>query len=139
MASTKTTAQIKADYLGLMGLQAGEAFTELMQDSARLHLKWNEFLALFAGDALASEATLARLDNQILELEQQRAMRRAELARWVGDESSQELGDLPWKRELAMAPEILIQEVASHPPLAPIAARVAAGSFAWVTGRPITR
>jgi hypothetical protein len=48
MASTKTTAQIKADYLGLMGLQAGEAFTELMQDSARLHLKWNEFLALFA-------------------------------------------------------------------------------------------
>lgn len=79
-----------------------------------------------AGDALASEATLARLDNQILELEQQRAMRRAELARWVGDESSQELGDLPWKRELAMAPEILIQEVASHPPLAPIAARVEA-------------
>jgi outer membrane protein, heavy metal efflux system len=79
-----------------------------------------------AGDALASEATLARLDNQILELEQQRAMRRAELARWVGDEASQELGDLPWKRELAMAPEILIQEVASHPPLAPITARVEA-------------
>jgi outer membrane protein TolC len=79
-----------------------------------------------AGDALASEATLARLDNQLLELEQQRAMRRAELARWVGDEASQELGDLPWKRELAMAPEILIQEVASHPPLAPIAARLEA-------------
>lgn len=79
-----------------------------------------------AGDALASEATLARLDNQILELEQQRAMRRAELARWVGDAASQELGDLPWKRELATAPDILIQEVASHPPLAPIAARVEA-------------
>jgi cobalt-zinc-cadmium efflux system outer membrane protein len=79
-----------------------------------------------AADALASEATLARLDNQILELEQQRAMRRAELARWVGEGASRELGDLPWKRELAMAPEILIQEVASHPPLAPIAARVEA-------------
>jgi outer membrane protein TolC len=79
-----------------------------------------------AGDALASEATLARLDNQILELEQQRAMRRAELTRWVGDEASQPLGDLPWKRELAAAPELLIQEVASHPPLAPIAARVEA-------------
>jgi outer membrane protein, heavy metal efflux system len=79
-----------------------------------------------AGDALASEATLARLDNQILELEQQRAMRRAELARWVGDKASLELGDLPWKRELAIAPELLIQEVASHPPLAPIAARVEA-------------
>ena len=79
-----------------------------------------------AGDALASEATLARLDNQILELEQQRAMRRAELTRWVGDEASQPLGDLPWKRELAVAPELLVQEVASHPPLAPIAARVEA-------------
>ena len=79
-----------------------------------------------AGDALASEATLARLDNQILELGQQRAMRRAELARWVGDEASQALGDLPWKRELAVAPELLVQEVASHPPLAPIAARVEA-------------
>ena len=48
MASTKTPAQIKADYVGLMGPQAGEAFAELMQDAARLHLKWNEFLALFA-------------------------------------------------------------------------------------------
>ena len=48
MASTKTPAQIKATYVGLMGPQAGEAFAELMQDAARLHLKWNEFLALFA-------------------------------------------------------------------------------------------
>jgi len=48
MASTKTPAQIKADYVGLMGPQPGEAFAELMQDAARLHLKWNEFLALFA-------------------------------------------------------------------------------------------
>ena len=31
-----------------MGPQAGEAFAELMQDAVRLHLKWNEFLALFA-------------------------------------------------------------------------------------------
>ena len=79
-----------------------------------------------AADALASEATLARLDNQILELEQQRAMRRAELARWVGDEASQKLGELTWKRELAVSPEQLIQEVALHPPLAPIVARVEA-------------
>jgi hypothetical protein len=48
MASTKTPAQIKADYVSLMGPHAGEAFAELMQDAARLHLKWNEFLALFA-------------------------------------------------------------------------------------------
>ena len=48
MATTKTPAQIKAIYVRLMGPQAGEAFAELMQDAARLHLKWNEFLALFA-------------------------------------------------------------------------------------------
>jgi outer membrane protein TolC len=77
-----------------------------------------------AADALASEATLARLDNQLLELEQQRAIRRAELSRWVGDEASRKLAELPWKRELAVAPELLIQEVATHPPLAPIVARV---------------
>jgi len=77
-----------------------------------------------AADALASESTLARLDNQILELEQVRAMRRAELARWVGDAASQELSELPWKGEFATAPELLLQGLASHPPLAPIAARV---------------
>ena len=48
MATTETPAQIKANYVRLMGPQAGEAFAELMQDVARLHLKWNEFLALFA-------------------------------------------------------------------------------------------
>jgi len=39
MASTKTPAQIKTDYVRLMGPKAGEAFAELMQDAARLHLK----------------------------------------------------------------------------------------------------
>jgi hypothetical protein len=47
MASTMTPTQIQANYVHLMGPQAGEAFAELMQDAARLHLKWNEFLALF--------------------------------------------------------------------------------------------
>ena len=56
MTSTKTPAQIKTNYVRLMGPQAGEAFAELMQDAARLHLKWNEFLALFA-------ASLAQIDT----------------------------------------------------------------------------
>ena len=56
MTSTKTPAQIKINYVQLMGPQAGEAFAELMQDAARLHLKWNEFLALFA-------ASLAQIDT----------------------------------------------------------------------------
>jgi hypothetical protein len=56
MASTKTPAQIKANYVRLMGPQAGEAFAELMQDAARLHLKWDDCLALFA-------VSLAQIDT----------------------------------------------------------------------------
>ena len=44
----KSRSDAKANYVALMAPQAGEAFAELMQDAARLHLKWNEFLALFA-------------------------------------------------------------------------------------------
>jgi outer membrane protein TolC len=83
-----------------------------------------------AADALASEATLARLDGEVLALEQERAIRRAELSRWVGDQDFGTLAGLPWKRELAVAPELLLEEVASHPPLAPIAAKVEAARSA---------
>src|SRR4051812_576848 len=46
--SMESPEQIKANYVRLMGAQTGDAFAELMQDAARLHLKWNEFLQLFA-------------------------------------------------------------------------------------------
>jgi hypothetical protein len=60
MASTKTPAQIKTNYVRLMGPHTGEAFAELMQGAARLHLKWNEFLALFAaGFIMAGRNRLA--------------------------------------------------------------------------------
>lgn len=77
-----------------------------------------------AGDALASESALARLDNRILELEQELAMRRAELGRWVGAESHRTLGALPWRRELGGTPQALAQDIEMHPPLAPLAAGI---------------
>src|ERR1700675_4635682 len=40
---------IKANYITLMGQRLGADFSELMQDAARLHLKWNEFLPIYAG------------------------------------------------------------------------------------------
>jgi hypothetical protein len=40
---------IKANYITLMGQRLGADFSELMQDAARLHLKWNEFLPMYAG------------------------------------------------------------------------------------------
>ena len=77
-----------------------------------------------AAEALASEAALARLDGDILELEQQRAMRRAELARWVGSEADRPLDEFPWKRELTVPAAALIENVVHHAPLAPVAARL---------------
>jgi cobalt-zinc-cadmium efflux system outer membrane protein len=75
-----------------------------------------------AGDALTSESVLARLDSRVLEFEQRLAMRRAELARWVGHDAARNLGELPWQRELGGAPQTLAQDVAAHPPLAPFVA-----------------
>jgi len=75
-----------------------------------------------SGDALTSEAALARLDGRILELAQRLAMKRAELARWVGQDATRNLGELPWQRELGGAAQTLVQDVGTHPPLAPIVA-----------------
>ena len=46
--STESPQQVEANYVRLMGAQTGESFAELMQDAARLHLKWNEFVRLYA-------------------------------------------------------------------------------------------
>jgi outer membrane protein TolC len=75
-----------------------------------------------ASDALASETLVARLDDRILTLEQDLAMRRAELSRWVGEDATRELAALPVDRELGGAPQALVDNVADHPPLAPLAA-----------------
>jgi outer membrane protein TolC len=49
-------------------------------------------------------------------------MKRAEFARWVGQDATRHLADLPWQRELGGAPQTLSQDVAAHPPLAPTVA-----------------
>jgi hypothetical protein len=38
--ATESPEQIKENYVSLMGAPLGEVFYELMQDAARLHLKW---------------------------------------------------------------------------------------------------
>lgn len=77
-----------------------------------------------AGDVLAGEASLARMDARILDLEQQLAMRRAELGRWIGDAADREFGPLPWARELEPESLALPQTVEAHSPLAPVTAEV---------------
>ena len=56
--SIESADEVKARYIRLMG-PAGEVFAELMQDAARLHQKWNEFVRLFA----VSEAQIEVLNR----------------------------------------------------------------------------
>jgi hypothetical protein len=46
--TTESPDQIRANYIAVMGPSLGAEFHELMQDAARLHLKWNEFKTLFS-------------------------------------------------------------------------------------------
>ena len=77
-----------------------------------------------AGEALSSEAALARLDLRILELEQRLATGRAELARWIGESSTLEPGDLPWRRDLDPAVSV-VTNLSTHALVAPAASGVA--------------
>jgi hypothetical protein len=52
MATTETPDLIKAGYVSVMGSELGETFHELIQDAARLHLKWNEYRLLLTPDAV---------------------------------------------------------------------------------------
>jgi AbiU2 len=46
--TVESPVEVQRRYVSLMGQRAGEMFAELMQDAARLHQKWNEFVRLFA-------------------------------------------------------------------------------------------
>jgi hypothetical protein len=51
MATSRTSDEMLADYTNAMGPTLGPAFHRLYNDNAWLHLKWNEFLKLFAKSA----------------------------------------------------------------------------------------
>jgi cobalt-zinc-cadmium efflux system outer membrane protein len=77
-----------------------------------------------AADALAGEAALARLEGEILELEQQLATNRADLARWIGSDADRTLATLPWRRDLDVSAQVLDENISAHAPLAPFAAKL---------------
>lgn len=79
-----------------------------------------------AVEALASQALIARLEQRILEFEQNAELKRAELARWLGASADRPLAAMPTQRELGAATESFLVAVAEHAPLAPLVARLAA-------------
>ncbi|HEU4691989.1 MAG TPA: TolC family protein [Vicinamibacterales bacterium] len=115
--ATSSTEQTLARFNALrrdLGLQSTVARTGLSSGRSS------------AVDALAGEAALARLESEILDLEQRQASQLAELRRWIGSNADRPLEDLPWKRELDVSAQVLSENVANHPPLAPFAARIEA-------------
>jgi cobalt-zinc-cadmium efflux system outer membrane protein len=103
----------------LMRLRTIRAELVLQSDAARASLASGRGTA---GDALAGETLVARLDDRILQLEQESNLRRAELVRWIGVDAARDAAELPVDRELGAAPRALIDDVANHAPLAPLAA-----------------
>lgn len=77
-------------------------------------------------EALTAQLLVARLQERIRAQAQQLEIRRAELARWIGDEAQRPLASLPTDDELAAALKPALSEVSQHALLAPLAARLAA-------------
>jgi hypothetical protein len=59
MSSTMNHDELRAHYISAMAQPLGEVFHHLMQEMARLHLKWNELLTLFG----QREARVAMLNR----------------------------------------------------------------------------
>ncbi len=97
--------------------------TELQATSARAALASGR---ASAADALAAQSLVAALDEQILMLEQDAEMKRAELARWIGAAADRPLAAIPTDRPLEHSAEALVEGVPQHAPLAPLVARIAA-------------
>jgi outer membrane protein, heavy metal efflux system len=103
----------------LLRLRSLRSELGLQSDAARASLASGRGTA---GDALAGESLVARLDDRILGLEQESNIRRAELSRWIGADAARDAAELPVDRELGATPQALTDNVANHAPLAPLAA-----------------
>jgi outer membrane protein TolC len=77
-----------------------------------------------AMEALAAQSLVAQLDERIRALDQEIEGQRAELARWIGDAAERPLASMPTDFDLGYAPEVVLQSIALHAPLAPTIARL---------------
>jgi outer membrane protein, heavy metal efflux system len=78
-----------------------------------------------AAEALTAQSMVPELDERILAFEQEREMRRAELARWISTDADRPLAAIPTDHDLGHSPESLLAAVPQHPPLAPVLAKIA--------------
>ncbi|HUG73755.1 MAG TPA: TolC family protein [Steroidobacteraceae bacterium] len=77
-----------------------------------------------ATEAIVSESVLAGLEARIFDFEQQAAVARAELGRWVGEVPAEVPPELPWRQQFDQ-PETSTIDVLGDAPLAPTEPEVA--------------
>jgi cobalt-zinc-cadmium efflux system outer membrane protein len=95
---------------------------QLQADSARAALRSGKGTAV---DALAAEAAISEVDDEILEATRDLHSMRAELSRWVGDDASQTLAHSPAFERLPASREQLLGAVHNHAPLLAYQAQLA--------------
>lgn len=95
---------------------------QLQADSARASLRSGKGTTV---DALAAEAAISEVDDEILEATRDLHSMRAELARWIGDDASQTLAHSPAFDRLPKDREALLGSVHSHAPMLTYKAQLA--------------
>jgi outer membrane protein, heavy metal efflux system len=95
---------------------------QLQADSARGALRSGKGTAV---DALAAEAAISEVDDEILEATRDLHSMRAELSRWIGDNASQTLAHSPAFERLPGEREALLGGVHNHAPLLAYKAQLA--------------
>jgi outer membrane protein, heavy metal efflux system len=87
---------------------------QLQADSARAALRSGKGTTV---DALAAEAAISEVDDEILQATRDLQSMRAELARWIGDGASQTLAHSPAFARLPADRKVLLGSVHNHAPL----------------------
>lgn len=103
------SAQVVLEKLQLLRPQV-----QLQAESARAALRSGKGTTV---DALAAEAAISEVDDEILQATRDLHAMRAELSRWIGDDASQTLAHSPAVDRLPIARDALLGSVHNHAPL----------------------
>jgi outer membrane protein, heavy metal efflux system len=87
---------------------------QLQADSARASLSSGKGTTV---DALAAEAAISEVDDEILEATRELHASRAELSRWVGEDASRTFAHSPAFERLPVARDSLLGSIHNHAPL----------------------
>jgi cobalt-zinc-cadmium efflux system outer membrane protein len=113
---------VYSEQIVLEKLQLLRPEVQLQADSARAALRSGKATTV---DALAAEAAISEVDDEILQARRDLHAMRAELSQWIGDDSSRTLAHSPALDRLPVARDALLGSVHNHAPLLAFDAQLA--------------